>query len=56
MNWRLPTKSARTLSGLVIEHLEDLPSAPVGMVIDDYILEIHTIKGNVIEKIIVGHT
>ncbi len=51
MNWSLPTNGPRTLSGLVIEYLEDLPNAPVGLMINDYMLEIHDIEKNVIQKI-----
>jgi Mg2+/Co2+ transporter CorB len=48
LDWNLPTDGPKTLSGLMLEHLESFPAGNAGLVIDDYRLEILELEGNVI--------
>jgi len=40
LNWNLPTSTVKTLNGLIIEYLEDIPHANTCFKIDDYMIEI----------------
>lgn len=51
LEWSLPTDGPKTLSGLMLEHLESFPDAPAGLVIGDYRLEILGLKGNVVQSV-----
>lgn len=46
LHWHLPLKGPKTLNGLVIEHLGDIPDNSVGFVIDDYFFETVEIGDN----------
>ncbi|WP_158584041.1 HlyC/CorC family transporter [Salinibius halmophilus] len=48
LKWELPTEEARTLSGLIIEHLEDIPDANMSLKIAHYAIEILQVKDNTI--------
>jgi Mg2+/Co2+ transporter CorB len=48
--WKLPVDGPKTLSGLVLEHLESFPDALASVKIDNYVIEMLDIKDNVIEK------
>lgn len=39
LGWELPTDGPRTLNGLMLEHLEDIPDANVGLKFGNYICE-----------------
>lgn len=45
-HWSLPTKGARTLNGLIIEHLEAIPRANIGLRIGGYPIEIVDVEEN----------
>ena len=47
---KLPIKGPKTLSGLIIEHLETLPEGKTSMIIGNYIIEVIVIKDNAITK------
>jgi Mg2+/Co2+ transporter CorB len=51
LEWTLPTDGPRTLSGLILEHLESFPDAQVGLSIGPYRLEILTLEGNVVQSV-----
>ena len=51
MNWQLPTEGPSTLSGLIIEHLEFIPSHPVCCRIAGIPLEVMHIKNNKINTV-----
>ncbi len=51
MDWQLPTEGPKTLSGLIVEHLEDIPDAPLSVLIDSYILEVVEMKENMIKQL-----
>lgn len=46
LNWELPTEEAKTLNGLILEQLEDIPDANVSLKIGDYMIEILQVKDN----------
>ncbi|MCF6767881.1 HlyC/CorC family transporter [Thiotrichales bacterium 19S11-10] len=50
LNLKLPTKGPNTLSGLITEHLETIPSAPCCLKINSRIIEITKVSHNMIEK------
>ncbi len=50
----LPTnKEAKTLNGLVIEHLETMPVEGLSMLINGYPLEVHKVENNTVETLII---
>jgi Mg2+/Co2+ transporter CorB len=51
LDWELPTDGPKTLSGLILEHLESFPDAPTGLAIDHYQLEILEVEGNVVQSV-----
>ncbi len=48
LGWELPLTGPRTLNGLILEHLESIPDAPVGMQIGPYRIEVLQIKDNMV--------
>ena len=50
LGWDLPTDGPKTLSGLMLEHLESFPDAYAGLTIDSYRLEILALEGNVVQS------
>lgn len=51
LHWNLPTDGPKTLSGLVLEHLESFPDGNAGLTIDAYRLEILQLEGNVVKVV-----
>ncbi len=51
MNWELPTEGPKTLSGLIVEHLEDIPDAPMSLVISGYPMEVVELKENMVKLV-----
>lgn len=49
LNWQLPEDGPKTLSGLIIETLENIPEYPTGLVIKKYKMEILKIQKNIIK-------
>ena len=49
LHWKLPTDGPKTLSGLILEHLESFPDANTGLAIGKYRLEILELEGNVVQ-------
>lgn len=50
LGWTLPTDGPRTLNGLIVEYLEDIPKSPVGMRIAGYPIEVLEIDNNAIRQ------
>ncbi|MFN2329398.1 MAG: HlyC/CorC family transporter [Chromatocurvus sp.] len=48
LDWTLPTAGPKTLSGLILEHLESFPAGNAGLTIEGYRLEILELEGNVV--------
>lgn len=51
MDWHLPTDGPKTLSGLIVEHLEDIPQAKLSLKIAEYPVEIVDISDNMIKTV-----
>ncbi len=51
LSWELPTDGPKTLSGLVLEHLESIPESNLCLRVDDYLIETLQIKDNVIKNL-----
>ncbi|HEX5361989.1 MAG TPA: HlyC/CorC family transporter [Fluviicoccus sp.] len=49
LHWHLPTDGAKTLSGLILEHLETIPDAALGLRLEDYLIEVMQIRDNTIK-------
>ncbi len=51
LNWELPITGPKTLNGLILEHLESIPSSVVCVKIADHPLEVLDIEGNFIKTV-----
>ena len=51
MGWMLPTDGPRTLNGLIIEHLEEIPSATISSRICGYPIEIMEVENNMVKLV-----
>lgn len=51
MNWSLPTKHAKTINGLVLHVLEEIPTKPTSIDIDGFKLEILRTSGTLIRSV-----
>lgn len=49
LKWNLPTDGPKTLSGLIIEHLEFIPENSVSLLIDDYAIEVLQTRENLVK-------
>ena len=49
MHWQLPTDGAKTLSGLILEQLETIPDAIVGLKLESFYIEVMQIRDNTIK-------
>ncbi|GDY24397.1 MULTISPECIES: HlyC/CorC family transporter [unclassified Agarivorans] len=48
MSWKLPTDGPKTLNGLIVEHLEDIPEANLCLRLAGYPIEIVEIENNTV--------
>ena len=51
MKWELPTDGPKTLNGLIIEYLEDIPETGTSLLLAGYPLDIIQIKGNAVKTV-----
>lgn len=51
MSWDLPTDGAKTLNGLIVEYLEDIPDANISVRIAGYPIEIIDVGDNMIKSV-----
>lgn len=51
MGWRLPISGPRTLNGLILEYLENIPEPGTALRIDDYALEVLQTSDNAIKTV-----
>lgn len=56
LQWDLPADGPRTLNGLLLEHLEAIPEAHVGLRIGAYDFEILELQGKMIHQVIARRT
>ncbi len=50
LGWSLPTNGPRTLNGLLLEQLETIPEAPVGIKVAGYQIEVLQLRGHLIKS------
>ena len=55
LQWDLPTDGPKTLNGLIIEHLQDIPDTSVCLRIDQYLIEILQVKDNMVKAVRMRH-
>ena len=48
LEWALPTDGPKTLNGLILEHVEDIPDANLSIKVGSYLIEILQIKDNAV--------
>ncbi|MGF1684622.1 HlyC/CorC family transporter [Photobacterium minamisatsumaniensis] len=51
LNWVLPTDGPRTLNGLILEHLEDIPDSQISIELSGYHMEIIEVSENMIKQV-----
>jgi len=51
MSWQLPTDGPKTLNGLIIEYLEEIPKSNISLRISGYPVEIIDVAGNKIKTV-----
>ncbi|KHT60047.1 hypothetical protein RJ45_23880 [Photobacterium gaetbulicola] len=51
LNWGLPTDGPRTLNGLILEHLEDIPDSQLSIELAGYQMEIIEVSDNMIKQV-----
>jgi Mg2+/Co2+ transporter CorB len=51
MNWNLPTDGAKTLNGVILEHLETIPETGTGLQLGKYPIEIIQTSDNVVNLV-----
>ncbi|WP_026374461.1 HlyC/CorC family transporter [Aestuariibacter salexigens] len=51
MDWNFPTEGPKTLNGLILEYLEDIPEYNISLRLAGYPLELVEIKGNMIKTV-----
>jgi Mg2+/Co2+ transporter CorB len=51
MGWKLPTDGPRTLNGLIIEHLEEIPNSKISARICGYPMEILEVENNMVKLV-----
>jgi Mg2+/Co2+ transporter CorB len=49
LNWSLPAKGAKTLNGLILEHMEIIPQNGTSLMIDHYTIEITRTTNNAVQ-------
>ena len=51
MGWALPTDGPRTLNGLILEHLEEIPDANISTRIHGYPMEVLEVENNMVKLV-----
>jgi Mg2+/Co2+ transporter CorB len=51
LDWQLPTDGPKTINGLIVEHLESIPDAPVSVLLGDYIFEVTSLTTQRIDRV-----
>ncbi len=55
LHWAMPTDGPKTLNGLILEHLQDIPEASTSLRIGDYLIEVLQVKDNMVKAARVRH-
>ncbi|PKF51694.1 HlyC/CorC family transporter [Enterovibrio nigricans] len=51
LNWALPTDGPRTLNGLILEHLEDIPNSALSIEVEGHQMEIIEVAENMVKQV-----
>jgi Mg2+/Co2+ transporter CorB len=51
MNWQFPTEGPKTLNGLILEYLEDIPQANISLRLAGYPIEVLEMKDNMVKTV-----
>ncbi|MFK8031386.1 MAG: HlyC/CorC family transporter [Gammaproteobacteria bacterium] len=51
MGWNFPTNGAKTLSGLIVDHLETIPTQGTSLILHGYSLEVVHVRDNTIKTL-----
>ncbi len=51
LDWELPTEGPKTINGVILEHLEDIPEAGTSLRINNYTFEITQVVDNAVKKV-----
>ncbi len=51
MDWQFPTEGPKTLNGIILEYIEDIPEANISLRLAGYPLEIIEMKDNVVKTV-----
>ena len=51
LDWDLPTAGPKTINGVILEHLEDIPEAGTSLRINNYTFEITQVMDNAVKKV-----
>lgn len=49
LHWSLPTDGPKTLNGLILEHLQNIPESSTSLRIEDYLIEVMQVKDNMVK-------
>ena len=49
--WNFPADGPKTLSGLMVEYVEAIPSVGMTLEISEYVLTVMRVRGNVVQQI-----
>ncbi len=50
LQWNLPTEGPKTLNGLVLEHLQNIPERGASFIVNGRPIEVTNVKGNVVQS------
>ena len=51
MSWDLPEDGAKTLSGLIVKHLDQIPTGNICVTLDKYKIETTQLEDNVVRQV-----
>ena len=51
LDWELPIEGPKTINGVILEHLEDIPEAGTSLRINGYTFEITQVVDNAVKKV-----
>jgi Mg2+/Co2+ transporter CorB len=51
LDWQFPTEGPKTLNGLILEYLEDIPEANISLRIAGYPIEVLEMKDNMVKTV-----
>jgi magnesium and cobalt exporter, CNNM family len=51
LNWDIPSDGPKTINGVILEHLEDIPEAGTSLRINNYTFEITQVVDNAVKKV-----